>query len=79
MNKGKNICNELKAVRRRIADENGIPLDVKECTYHGPCAGTCPRCEAEVQYLESELEKRIQRTSMEIQKYEKRLKSENYE
>ena len=59
MNKGKNICNELKAVRRRIADENGIPLDVKECTYHGPCAGTCPRCEAEVQYLESELEKRI--------------------
>lgn len=46
-------------MRRRIADENGIPLEIKECTYQGPCRGTCPRCEAEVQYLESELENRI--------------------
>ena len=59
MKKGKEICNELKAVRRSIAEENGIPLEIPECTYEGPCRGTCPRCEAEVQYLESELEKRI--------------------
>ncbi len=59
MSRGKIICNELKAVRRRIAEENGIPLEIKECTYHGPCRGTCPRCEAEVRYLERELEKRI--------------------
>lgn len=58
-NRGKNICNELKKVRRRIADENDIPLEIKECTYQGPCRGTCPRCEAEVRYLERELEKRI--------------------
>lgn len=46
-------------MRRRIADENGIQLEIKECTFKGECRGTCPRCEAEVQYLESELEKRI--------------------
>ncbi len=59
MGRGKDICKQLKAVRRRIADENGIPLEIKECTFKGECRGTCPRCEAEVQYLESELEKRI--------------------
>ena len=59
MTQGRNICNQLKAVRRRIAEENEIPLEIKECTYQGPCRGTCPRCEAEVRYLESELEKRI--------------------
>ena len=59
MKSGKNICNELKKVRRRIAEENDIPLEIRECTYHGPCRGTCPHCEAEVQYLEAELEKRI--------------------
>lgn len=59
MNKGKNICNQLKAVRKSIAEENGIPLEIKECTYKGECKGTCPRCEAEVRYLEAELEKRV--------------------
>lgn len=59
MGRGKDICKQLKAVRRRIADENGIPLEIKECTFKGECRGTCPRCEAEVQYLESELENRI--------------------
>lgn len=59
MTRGKNICKQLKAVRRRIAEENDIPLEIKECTYQGPCRGTCSRCEAEVQYLENELEKRI--------------------
>ena len=59
MSRGKDICNELKKVRRRIADENDIPLEIKECTYEGPCRGTCPRCEAEVRYLERELARRI--------------------
>ena len=55
MHRGKVICKELKEVRRRIADENDIPLEIKECTYEGPCRGTCPRCEAEVRYLENAL------------------------
>ncbi len=59
MKRGKTICNQLKEVRRSIADENSIPLEIKECTYQGPCCGTCPRCEAEVRYLERELARRI--------------------
>lgn len=59
MNRGKDICKELKAVRRRIADENGIPLEIPECTYHGPCAGTCPRCEWELHQLETALANRL--------------------
>ena len=59
MNHGKNICKELKAVRRRIAEENGIELEIPECTYHGPCKGTCPRCESEVRFLENALAQKI--------------------
>ena len=59
MNHGKNICRQLKEVRRRIAEENDIPLEIKECTYKGECRGTCPRCEAEVRYLEKSLAERI--------------------
>ena len=55
MTRGKNICNQLKEVRKRIAEENGIPLEIKECSYKGECRGTCPRCEAEVRYLENAL------------------------
>ena len=59
MSRGKNICNQLKEVRKRIAEENGIPLEVKECTYKGECRGTCPRCEAEVRYLENALANKL--------------------
>ena len=55
MNPGKNRCEYLKEVRRRIAKENEIPLEQRECTFKGECSGTCPFCEAELQYLEKEL------------------------
>jgi len=55
---GKNICRQLKDIRRRVADENDIPLEQHECGYEGECNGTCPRCEAEVKYLEEELHRR---------------------
>ena len=61
MTHGKNICKQLKEVRKRIAEENDIPLEIKECTYKGECRGTCPRCEAEVRYLENAL---IERQSL---------------
>ena len=57
--RGKNICKQLKAVRQHIAEENNIPLELRECTYEGPCRGTCPRCEAEVRYLEQSLASRL--------------------
>ena len=56
---GKNICNQLKEVRKRIAEENDIPLEIAACTYKGECRGTCPRCEAEVRYLENALADRL--------------------
>ena len=58
MKKGKQTCKILKEIRRQIAAENDIELVIEECTYQGDCLGTCPKCEAEVRYLERELEKR---------------------
>lgn len=55
MEKGKEICKALKEIRRRIAVENDIELIVSECRHQGDCAGTCPKCEAEVLYLENQL------------------------
>lgn len=57
MSKGKRTCEFLKEVRQRVARENGIPLEIRECTHKGDCRGTCPYCEAEVRYLEQELSK----------------------
>ena len=59
MTHGKTICKQLKEVRKRIAEENDIPLEIEECTYKGECRGTCPRCEAEVRYLENALADRL--------------------
>ena len=58
MAKGKQTCKILKEIRKQIAAENDIKLVVEECTFQGDCKGTCPKCEAEVRYLERELEKR---------------------
>lgn len=59
MNHGKDICEQLKKVRKGIADENGIPLKIEECTFKGECRGTCPRCEAEMAYLEAALTEKL--------------------
>lgn len=58
MNRGKQTCKILKDIRRQIAAANGIELAVSECRYKGDCPGTCPKCEAEVHYLEQALERR---------------------
>ncbi len=55
---GRAKCKILKEIRQAIADENDIPYITRECTYKGDCSGTCPKCESELHYLESELEKR---------------------
>lgn len=58
MDHGRNICRQLKQLRRDIADQNGIELHQEECTYKGHCDGTCPHCDAELQYIERELARR---------------------
>lgn len=61
---GKSKCKTLKDIRRQIAKENNIELVISECKYQGDCSGTCPKCEAEVRYLEQELRKRQQAGKM---------------
>lgn len=48
---GKVICNQLKAIRKVFAKLNGIDYNFKECTYTGPCAGTCIACDNEANEL----------------------------
>ena len=55
---GKSKCKILKDIRRQIAQDNDIEFVTSECKYQGECSGTCPKCEAEVRYLEQELAKR---------------------
>lgn len=52
---GKNICHTLKTIRKQVAEANGIHYTPAPCHFDGDCSGTCPACEAEVQYIESQL------------------------
>ena len=58
MERGKEICRILKEIRRQIAKANDIEFVTAECKHKGDCAGTCPKCESEVAYLEKELARR---------------------
>ena len=58
MARGKQTCKILKEIRRQIAEANAIEFVTSECRYKGDCLGTCPKCEAEVRYLEQHLRKR---------------------
>lgn len=58
MARGKQTCKILKEIRRQIAEANNIEYVTSECRYKGDCHGTCPKCEAEVRYLEQQLRKR---------------------
>ena len=50
----------LKTIRKQVADANEIKYEPRECHHQGECRGTCPACEAEVRYLESQLNIRKQ-------------------
>ena len=58
MARGKQTCKILKEIRRQIAEANGIEFATSECRYKGDCLGSCPKCEAEVRYLEQQLHAR---------------------
>ncbi|MBQ9584528.1 MAG: energy transducer TonB [Muribaculaceae bacterium] len=58
MKHGKSVCNTLKQIRLDIARANGIDYVPAQCTHKGDCAGTCPACESEVEYLEKEIARR---------------------
>ena len=60
MKRGKRICNTLKEVRMQVAKANDIEYAPTECHHEGDCAGTCPKCESEVRWLEQQLQLRRQ-------------------
>lgn len=58
MNKHKKKCDELKKVRKNIADKIGVNLHQKECSFKGTCTGTCPKCKQEEDILNKALLKK---------------------
>ena len=58
MKHGKSVCNTLKQIRLDVARANGIDYVPAPCNHKGDCAGTCPACEREVEYLEKEIARR---------------------
>lgn len=58
MAKGKDVCEELKRIRKQIAKANGIDYEPTPCTHKGDCMGTCPACEQEVRFLTQQLANR---------------------
>jgi polyferredoxin len=58
MTYGKQVCKTLKEIRQTIAEKNDIQYETTECHFDGECQGTCPKCDAELRYLENEIHKR---------------------
>ena len=58
MTRGKITCKILKEIRRQVAEANDISYVVSECKFKGECSGSCPKCEAEIEYLEQQLNER---------------------
>ena len=55
MDKSKITCETLKAIRKQVADANGIVYTPAKCDFEGVCTGTCPACEKEREYIEDQL------------------------
>lgn len=48
---GKIKCKYLRKLREEFAKTNGIDYNPAECHHEGDCEGTCPACDAELEYL----------------------------
>ena len=56
---GKEKCRLLRQIREAIARQNDIDFDYVDCPDDGEdCTGTCALCEAEINYLEQEINKK---------------------
>ena len=65
---GKDKCNLLREIRKRIAAKYGLTYKPVECHHRGDCAGTCPKCDAELQDLQRQLkEKGIEHIELDLQ------------
>lgn len=55
---GKDKCNLLREIRKRIATQYGLTYQPAECRHEGDCAGTCPKCDTELQDLQRQLKEK---------------------
>lgn len=58
MEKGKEKCEILKAIRAYVADRYGLDYIPSECNHHGKCRGTCPKCDDELEDIQKQLEEK---------------------
>lgn len=56
MEKGKEKCELLKAIRAYVAEKYGLEYTASECAHKGDCQGTCPKCDSELASLQRQLE-----------------------
>lgn len=55
---GRQKCEMINQIRKKVADNNGIDFVIYDCTFEGNCTGRCAKSDSELNYLEKELEKR---------------------
>ena len=58
MDKGKEKCEILKAIRAYVAEKYGLDYTPSACNHQGKCHGTCPKCDTELESIQSQLEKK---------------------
>ena len=56
MDRGKEKCEILKAIRTYVAEKYGLEYATTECSHKGDCPGTCPMCDAELADLQRQLD-----------------------
>lgn len=66
---GKKICSILKDLRGSLLKENGLRLKQKKCNHKGNCPGTCPICDAELDYINGQPIQNYRQTIMKMGKY----------
>lgn len=55
---GRQKCEMINQIRKKVADNNDIDFVIYDCTFEGDCTGRCAKSDSELNYLEKELEKR---------------------
>ena len=55
---GREKCEIINRIRKKVADKNGIEFEIYDCTTEGDCTGRCEKSDMELNYLEKMLEKR---------------------
>ena len=55
---GRQKCEIINQIRKKVADNNDIDFVIYDCTFEGECTGRCAKSDSELNYLEGELEKR---------------------